>query len=60
MPLSGKAMLKLFFKAGWLKVSQRRSHVKVVKGKNVEIIPIHKELKIGLEKKLLKKLKETE
>ena len=57
MPLSGKDMLKLFIKQGWQKDSQRGSHVKVTKGKSVEIIPMHKELKKGLESKLLKCLK---
>jgi predicted RNA binding protein YcfA (HicA-like mRNA interferase family) len=58
MPLSGKEMLKLYLKNGWLKVSQRGSHVKVVKGNQIEIIPMHKELKKGLESKLLKRVKE--
>jgi len=57
MPLSGKEMLKRYLKNGWLKVSQKGSHVKVAKGQEIEIIPMHKELKKGLESKLLKRLK---
>jgi predicted RNA binding protein YcfA (HicA-like mRNA interferase family) len=57
MPLSGKEMLKLYLTNGWCKVSQKGSHVKVTKGNRIEIIPMHKELKKGLESKLLKRLK---
>lgn len=57
MPSSGKEMLKLFIKNGWHKVSQKGSHVKVAKANEIEIIPMHKELKKGLESKLLKRLK---
>jgi predicted RNA binding protein YcfA (HicA-like mRNA interferase family) len=57
MPLSGKEMLKLYLKNGWSKVSQKGSHVKVAKGEEIEIIPMHKELKKGLESKLLKRVK---
>jgi len=56
VPLSGKEMLKLFLNAGWSKAGQKGSHVKVQKGSHTEIIPLHKELKKGLEKKLLKRL----
>ena len=44
-------------KNGWIKVSQKGSHVKVAKREQIEIIPMHKELKKGLEAKLLKRLK---
>ena len=57
MPLSGKEMLALYIKAGWQKISTKGSHVKVGKGSQRQIIPLHKELKKGLESKLLKKLK---
>lgn len=57
MPLSGKEMIKLYLKNGWIKVSQKGSHVKVTKGDQIEIIPMHKELKKGLESKLLKRVK---
>ncbi|MDP8204595.1 MAG: type II toxin-antitoxin system HicA family toxin [Candidatus Tenebribacter mawsonii] len=58
MPLSGKEMLALYIKAGWQKISTKGSHVKVGKGIHRQIIPLHKELKKGLESKLLKDLKE--
>ena len=59
MPISGKEMLQRFQQAGWQIVNQRGSHVKVSKGEKREIIPMHKELKKGLERSLLKRL-ETE
>jgi len=59
MPLSGEQMLKLYKKAGWKVISQKGSHVKVGKESLREIIPMHKELKKGLEQALLKHL-ETE
>ena len=58
MPLSGKEMLALYLKAGWKKISVKGSHTKVGKGTQRQIIPLHKELKKGLEIKLLKNLKE--
>ncbi|MGD9939512.1 MAG: type II toxin-antitoxin system HicA family toxin [Clostridia bacterium] len=58
MPLSGDEMLRLFKKAGWEVLSQRGSHVKVGKNTMREIIPMHRELKRGLERALLKRLKE--
>ena len=59
MPLSGKQMLRLYIKAGWIKISQKGSHVKVGKGDQREIIPMHKELRKGLEQSLLKKLEKV-
>jgi predicted RNA binding protein YcfA (HicA-like mRNA interferase family) len=59
MPLSGEQILKLYKKAGWKVISQKGSHVKVGKDSLREIIPMHKELKKGLEQALLKHL-ETE
>ena len=56
MPLSGKEMLKKFIKHGWIKMRQRGDHVTVGKGVLRETIPMHKELKKGLERKLLKRL----
>lgn len=57
MPMSGKEMLRLFEQCGWKSVRQKGSHVIVIKeGELPETIPLHKELKKGLEKKLLKKL----
>ena len=59
MPVSGKEMLKMYFKAGWIKVRQKGSHVRVQKGDDKETIPMHNELKKGLENYLLKRLEET-
>lgn len=56
MPLSGKQILKLYEQAGWQCLRQRGSHVIVGKGAERETIPMHKELKRGLEQKLLKRL----
>jgi predicted RNA binding protein YcfA (HicA-like mRNA interferase family) len=55
IPLSGEEMLRLYKKAGWYVISQRGSHVKVGKDSLREIIPMHKELKKGLEQALLKR-----
>lgn len=60
MPLSGKEVLKRYEKAGWVILARRGSHVKVGKGPLRETIPMHKELKRGLEQKLLKRLSESE
>jgi len=56
MPVSGKAMLKLFQKHGWMILRQKGSHLIVGKGIYRESIPMHRELKKGLEQKLLKSL----
>lgn len=56
MPISGLEMLKRYQRAGWTVVSRRGSHVKVGLGPLREVIPMHKELKKGLERKLLKRL----
>lgn len=56
MPLSGKEMLKLFLDKGWAVVRQRGSHLIVGKNGLRETIPMHRELKKGLEHKLLKRL----
>lgn len=56
MPLSGKEMLRLYEKSGWQMLRQKGSHVVVGKNKQRETIPMHKELKRGLEQKLLKRL----
>ena len=57
MPLSGKEMLKEYLSHGWIKLRQQGSHVIVCKGEFRETIPMHKELKKGLEKALLKRLR---
>ena len=56
MPISGKEMLKLYLKHGWTELRQSGSHVIVGKGAQRETIPMHKELKKGLEKALLKRI----
>ena len=55
MPISGKEMLKRYLKAGWKKLRQKGSHVIVGKGNERETIPMHDELKKGLERQLLKR-----
>lgn len=59
MPMSGRQMLKLFLKAGWLVLRQKGSHVAVGKNGQVETIPMHRELAKGLEHGLLKRLQKT-
>jgi predicted RNA binding protein YcfA (HicA-like mRNA interferase family) len=58
MPLSGKAMVKLFEKCGWVFLRQNGSHVIMGKDGEIASIPMHKELGKGMEFKLLKRLKE--
>ena len=58
MPISGREMLKRFKKAGWQVLARKGSHVKIGKGNLRETIPMHSELKKGLERKLLKRLQE--
>jgi len=58
MPMSGEEMLSLFIKQGWKPARQKGSHVIVHKdGERPETIPMHRELKKGLEYKLLKRIK---
>lgn len=61
LPISGKEMRKLFYKAGYELVpgAGKGSHWKLSKGKETVIIPNHKELKKGTEYSLRKKLAET-
>lgn len=56
MPKSGKEILRLYEKEGWRVLRQRGSHVIVGKGGERETIPMHKELKKGLERSLLKRI----
>ena len=56
MPISGKEMLNCYLKAGWKILRRKGSHVIVGKGNERETIPMHKELKKGLEKYLFKRL----
>ena len=60
MPLSGKEMLRLFEEKSWAILRQKGSHVIIGKGTERETIPMHRELKKGLEQKLLKRLKSSE
>ncbi len=59
MPVSGKEMLKKYRAAGWSVVGTKGSHVKVGKGNMRETIPMHKELRKGLEQMLRKRLREV-
>jgi predicted RNA binding protein YcfA (HicA-like mRNA interferase family) len=58
MPISGKEMLKLFLQAGWVILRQKGSHVVIGKSNDRETIPMHKELKKGLEHALRKRLRD--
>lgn len=58
MSLSGREMLKMYLRGGWTFICQKGSHVKVGKGMLRETIPMHRELKKGLESYLLKRLRE--
>ena len=60
MPISGKEMLKKFRENGWEIIRRNGSHVMLRKGNKNETIPVHgnKDLKKGLETKLLKRLLE--
>lgn len=56
MPLSGKQMVTLYEKHGWVMLRQKGSHVQMGKQDKRETIPLHRELKKGLERKLLKRI----
>lgn len=56
MPMSGKEMKRLYEKNGWRELRQNGSHVIMGKSEERETIPMHRELKKGLEKALLKRL----
>ena len=58
MPMSGRAMLKLFEASGWTLIRQKGSHCQMRNPSGaMETIPLHRELKKGLERKLLKRLR---
>lgn len=57
MPMSGKEMKVLYERQGWRELRQKGSHVIMGKGQDRETIPLHRELKKGLEQALLKRLK---
>ena len=59
MPLSGWEMRRLFEKAGWVFDHQTGSHMIMRKNGIQAVIPNHKELRKGMEHKLLKKLRAT-
>jgi predicted RNA binding protein YcfA (HicA-like mRNA interferase family) len=59
MPKSGKEMLKLYEKNGWIVLRKKGSHFILGKNNERETIPMHKELKKGLEQYLLKRLEEN-
>ena len=56
MPMSGKEMLRLYKLNGWTELRQKGSHVVVGKGNLRETIPLHRELKKGLELSLKKRM----
>jgi predicted RNA binding protein YcfA (HicA-like mRNA interferase family) len=52
-------MVALFERSGWKKLRQSGSHLVMGKGQRREVIPMHnRELKRGLERKLLKTLED--
>jgi predicted RNA binding protein YcfA (HicA-like mRNA interferase family) len=59
MPISGKKMLALYQEHGWRVLRQKGSHVQLGKGGKRATIPLHKELKKGLARKLLKMIGES-
>jgi predicted RNA binding protein YcfA (HicA-like mRNA interferase family) len=56
MPISGKEMIKMYKKDGWIVLRKKGSHVVMGKGFERETIPLHGELKKGLEMCLRKRL----
>ncbi|MDR0868683.1 MAG: type II toxin-antitoxin system HicA family toxin [Planctomycetota bacterium] len=62
MPLTGKAMLKLYLQNGWIIDRINGSHYIVVKGRGRETIPVHsnRDLPKGTEGKLLKNLRSNQ
>lgn len=57
--ISGKELVKVFKKDGWIEVSQKGSHIKLIKtfkpiGKTNIIIPNHKIIKKGTLSRILK------
>jgi predicted RNA binding protein YcfA (HicA-like mRNA interferase family) len=56
MPLSGKALVRIFEQQGWVILRRKGSHVMMGKGSARASIPQHRELKKGLEQALRKLL----
>lgn len=56
MPLTGKQMLKLLLKNGWIERRQEGSHHQLYKGDKMITVPVHgnRDLGKGLEQKILK------
>lgn len=55
MPISGKQMLKLLIRNGWIVDRINGSHHTLTKGDKTIVVPVHsKDLGKGLESKLLK------
>jgi predicted RNA binding protein YcfA (HicA-like mRNA interferase family) len=59
MPISGEEMLKRYKRAGWKLDRRGKNHFIVKKEDKTVSIPNHKELKKGMEKKLLKWMDEA-
>ena len=56
MGLSGKEMVRLYERQGWVVLRQKGSHIQMGKEGLRETIPTHRELGKGLEGKLLKRI----
>lgn len=56
--ISGRKLVKVFEKEGWVKIGQKGSHIKLVKnftvGKSTIIVPNHKVIKKGTLSRILK------
>lgn len=57
--ISGQKLIKAFKRDGWMEISQKGSHVKLVKilkpiGEATVIIPLHKVIKKGTLSRILK------
>lgn len=58
--MSGKDLVKIAEKAGWVYRNQTGSHYVMEKNGQHISVPLHKELGKGLEHKLLKRIKEVQ
>lgn len=47
MPLSGKKIIQILHKRGWEVESQRGSHVKLIKGNKMTVVPLHGNRDLG-------------
>ncbi|HLG18341.1 MAG TPA: type II toxin-antitoxin system HicA family toxin [Bdellovibrionota bacterium] len=48
MPISGKKVIKILRKRGWVVKSQRGSHVKLVKEGKMTEVPVHANHDLGI------------